>query len=48
MNFCIGVPFLTDIEVGDSYGSLQPFETDVDISKIEWKEYLEPKFARQG
>lgn len=35
-----GVPFLTDIEVGSSYGTLQPFETDIDISKIDWKEYL--------
>lgn len=38
-----GVPFLTDIEVGDSYGSLQPFGTDVDISTIDWKEYLQDK-----
>jgi DNA polymerase-1 len=35
-----GVPFLTDIEVGDSYGSLEPFETTMDISKIDWQEYL--------
>lgn len=35
-----GVPFLADIEVGDSYGSLEPFESDVDISKIDWKDYL--------
>lgn len=40
-----GVPFLTDIEVGDSYGSLEPFETVVDISQIDWREYLqEPVF----
>lgn len=38
-----GFPFLADIEVGDSYGSLEPFETDVDVSKIEWKEYLEER-----
>lgn len=41
-----GVPFLTDIEVGDSYGSLEPFETTIDISKIDWQEYLkEPAVA---
>lgn len=34
------VPFLTDIEVGDSYGSLEPFETKVDISQIDWREYV--------
>lgn len=38
-----GVPFLTDIEVGDSYGSLEAFETDVDISAIDWKKYLQDK-----
>lgn len=38
-----GVPFLADIEVGDSYGTLEPFETDVDIEKIDWQEYLENK-----
>lgn len=35
-----GVPFLTDIEVGDSYGSLEPFETSIDISAINWKNYI--------
>lgn len=35
-----GYPFLTDIEVGSSYGSLEPFETKMDISKINWKDYL--------
>lgn len=35
-----GVPFLTDIEVGNSYGSLEPFETVVDISQIDWQEYI--------
>lgn len=40
-----GVPFLTDIEVGDSYGTLQPFETDMDISQIDWKEYLTERVA---
>lgn len=35
-----GVPFLADIEVGDSYGSLEEFKTDIDISKIDWQEYL--------
>lgn len=41
-----GVPFLTDVEVGDSYGSLEPFETSVDISQIDWQQYLkEPVFG---
>lgn len=41
-----GAPFLTDIEVGDSYGSLEPFQTTVDISHIEWQEYLrQPVFS---
>lgn len=35
-----GVPFLTDIEVGDSYGTLEPFVTPVDISQICWRDYL--------
>lgn len=35
-----GVPFLTDIEVGDSYGSLEPFETKMHIAEIDWREYL--------
>lgn len=38
-----GVSFLTDIEVGDSYGSLEPFVTSVDVSQIDWKEYLSDK-----
>jgi DNA polymerase I-like protein with 3'-5' exonuclease and polymerase domains len=38
-----GYPFLTDIEVGDSYGTLEPFETAVDISKIDWKEYIQER-----
>lgn len=37
------VPFLTDIEVGDSYGSLNEYRTDVDLTKIDWKEYLKEK-----
>lgn len=37
------VPFLTDIEVGDSYGSLKEFKTDADLTKIDWKEYLKEK-----
>jgi DNA polymerase-1 len=36
-----GVPFLTDIEVGDSYGTLEPFETTTDMSKVDWKIFLE-------
>jgi DNA polymerase I-like protein with 3'-5' exonuclease and polymerase domains len=38
-----GVPFLTDVEVGDSYGSLQAYEIDTDISTINWREYLSDK-----
>ncbi len=36
-----GVPFLTDIEAGYSYGTLEPFETEVDVSQIDWREYLQ-------
>lgn len=36
-----GVPFLTDIEVGESYGTLGEFKTDVDLTTIDWKEYLQ-------
>jgi len=35
-----GVPFLTDIECGDSYGTLGEYKTELDISKINWKDYL--------
>lgn len=35
-----GVPFLTDIEVGDSYGTLQPFVTAIDVSQLEWRNFL--------
>lgn len=35
-----GVPFLTDVEVGDSYGSLEPFPLPQDLSYINWEDYL--------
>lgn len=44
----LGFPFLTDIEVGDSYGTLEPFETDIDISQIDWKIYLEKTPILEG
>lgn len=35
-----GVPFLTDIETGPSYGQLEPYEAKQDISKINWRLYV--------
>lgn len=35
-----GIPFVTDIEYGPSYGALEPYITDIDISEIDWKDYL--------
>lgn len=34
-----GIPFITDIEYGPSYGALEPYVTDIDISTINWKDY---------
>lgn len=35
-----GIPFATDVEVGDSYGSLEGFQLDRDPGSIDWKKYL--------
>lgn len=35
-----GYPFLTDIETGPSYGQLEPYQTTMDISKINWRLYV--------
>lgn len=34
-----GIPFATDVEVGDSYGSLEGYPLMVNPSTIEWREY---------
>jgi len=35
-----GVPFLTDVEVGDSYGNLEPYPVPADLSYINWEDFL--------
>lgn len=34
-----GIPFATDVEVGDSYGTLEGFQLQRDPSTIDWKQY---------
>lgn len=35
-----GVPFVTDVEIGDSYGTLKPYPMPSDLSSINWKDYI--------
>lgn len=35
-----GVPYVTDVEVGDSYGTLKPFAMPADLSSINWQDYV--------
>jgi len=35
-----GLPFATDVEVGDSYGTLESYPLMADPSTVDWKEYV--------
>jgi DNA polymerase-1 len=35
-----GLPFATDVEVGDSYGTLEDFPLMVNVSEIDWRDYV--------
>src|SRR5690606_38313551 len=34
-----GVPFMTDVEIGDSYGTLKTYPMPSDLSTINWQDY---------